>query len=100
MIIAFIFLLHIFFLIYVFIKRLKTDSVGIAFQNAIFIIIIFSVGWTLISFVINLLIEPAGFGKLFNRNTISLSILTIVEIYFYWNYYKNKSANANDKGKQ
>ena len=97
MIIALIFLLHIVFLLTILVKTTKSESAGSALLNIIFVVIIFSVGWTLISFVINLFVKPIGLGKYFDRNTISLVILAIAEIIFYWNYFKKNSAIADDK---
>jgi len=32
--------------------------------------------------------EPEGWGKLFDRDTFSLSLVTIIEFFFYRIYYK------------
>ena len=63
MIIALIFFLHIIFLLTIAVRTAKTESAGSAVQNIIFVVIIFSVGWTLISFVINLFVEPIEIGR-------------------------------------
>ncbi len=96
MIILFIFSMHVIFLTFVFVRTLKVENIGTAFQNVVFIVIIFSVGWTLISLVINLLISPIGFGKHFDRSTISLVLLALGETYFYYYYIRNRSTISDD----
>ena len=82
MVIAIIFLIHIIFAGFVFLRRLKLESIGNAFIDLIFIIIIFSVGWSLSTMICNIFFDPIGFGKHFDRDTISLSLLTIAEYFF------------------
>ncbi|MBU2444271.1 MAG: hypothetical protein KJ666_01690 [Bacteroidetes bacterium] len=90
MITAFFFYIHIIFALYVFTKRWQEESLGAAFLVLIFIGIIFSVGWTLSYFLVSLIIEPEGFGKFYNRDTISLTLLTILEFFFYSFYFKGR----------
>lgn len=89
MIIALIFLLHIVFTIYIFRKKWKADSLSSAFIDLILIVIVFSVGWSVTTMLVKLIFEPEGFGKLFDRDTIALSLLTIGEFFFYRIYYKD-----------
>ncbi len=89
MVIAIIFLLHIIFIAYVFYKRMTIDSLSAAFIDLVFIIIIFSVGWSLSTMICKIIWDPIGFGKYFDRDTISLSLLTIVEFFFYKIYFKD-----------
>lgn len=99
MIIAFIFLLHIVFSIYIFIKKWKTDSLGGAFIDLILIIILFSIGWSISSMISKIFWEPKGFGLHFDRDAISLTILTIVEFLFYRIFYKGLFITSTEKGK-
>lgn len=92
MIAVFIFYIHVVFLVYVFTKDYIEDSFLTAFLSAIFIVIIFSVGWTLSEFVMALFMEPEGFGLLFPRAAFSLVLLTIIETVFYKFYFSKKSA--------
>lgn len=89
MVIAFIFLLHIIFTIYVFAKKQKSDSTSAAFIDLILIIIIFTVGWSITTMVCKIFWEPIGFGKYFDRDTIALTLLTIGEFLFYKIYFKD-----------
>ncbi len=100
MIIAIIFILHIIFTIYIFVKKFTLESLTAALLNLILIIVIFAIGWSLIALVVNLIISPAGFGKIFDRNTISLTLLTISEFFIYRIYYKDMFVSGGDKEKQ
>ncbi len=99
MINVFIFLAHIIFLVYVFIKTKRTDSIGSAINNAALIIIIFAVLWAVSNFVVNFLFDAEGLGNFFDRDTISLTIVTLVEIIFYWKFY-GKNFTEDEKEKQ
>jgi len=99
MVISFIFLFHIVFSIYIFIKKWKTDSLGGAFIDLVLIIILFSVGWSISSLICKIFWEPIGFGLHFDRDAISLTILTIVEFLFYKIFYKDLFITSNEKGK-
>lgn len=89
MVIALIFLLHLISIAYLFYKRMTKESLSAAFIDLIFIIIIFSVGWSLSTMICKVIWDPIGFGKYFDRDTISLSLLTIVEFFFYKIYFKD-----------
>jgi len=88
MIIAFIFIAHCIFVVLIFRKKLKSESITSAFLNIALIIILFAIGWSLTSMFAKWIMKPEGFGKFFDRNTFSLTILTIVEFFFYRFYYK------------
>ena len=89
MISVIIFLIHIIFIIYIFYKRNKIDSFNAALLDLIFIILIFSVGWSLSSMLTKLIFESEGLANWLDRDTISLLILTIGEFFFYRIYFKD-----------
>ncbi|GAB6281656.1 MAG: hypothetical protein STSR0008_03970 [Ignavibacterium sp.] len=89
MIIAFIFAAHILFALIIFTKEWQDENVTSAFLNIALIGILFSVGWTLTNLIAQLIMEPKGFGIYFDRDTFSLTLLTIIEFFFYRMYYKN-----------
>ena len=98
MIAALIFTGHLFFLLYIFTKKWQEESIQTALVNAALIIILFSVGWSITTMLLKLFIEPEGLGVHFNSDTISLTLLTIVEYFFYKFYYSEESIEG-DKGK-
>lgn len=99
MIIVFIFLLHIIFTIYIFINKLKTESLSSALINLAFIIIFFSIGWSLATMLIKIFIDAEGFGTFIDRDTIALTILSVAEYFFYKFYYKDLKSISSGKGK-
>lgn len=94
MIAVFIFYIHVVFLIYVFTKDYLEDGFLAAFLSAVFIVIIFSVGWTLSEFIMAIFMEPEGLGLLFPRAAFSLVLLTVIEVIFYKFYFSKKSAKV------
>lgn len=59
MITGLIFSIHLIFIIYIFVKKIKKESTSAGFISVAFIIIIFAVGWSLASFVANNLIPQS-----------------------------------------
>lgn len=85
-----VFYAHVVFLVYIFTKNLIEEGGVNAFLSILFIIVIFSVGWTFSEFLLGFFIKPEGFGLMFPRAAFSLILLTIIEIIFYKFYYKSK----------
>jgi hypothetical protein len=92
MITALIFFIHLLFITVVFTKKWQTESLTSAFMNAALIIVLFSVGWSIATMVTKFIIGPRGFGLLFDRDTFSLTLLSIAEYFFYRMYYSEKEA--------
>ena len=115
MVAAYIFFLHIVLVVFVFVKY-KKESLGEGFLAAAFVGIIFAVGWTIGSILTNLLFAPEWFIKWYwqpldswvwrnvrkeiSRDTISLLILTTIEIVFYYFYILTESKQDNGKKKE
>ncbi len=88
MIIILIFIAHFIFAALIFRKKLINESLTAAFLNIALIIIFFAIGWSLTTMILKWIMEPEGFGKFFDRDTFSLTLLTITEFFFYRMYYK------------
>lgn len=97
MISAVIFFAHFIFILMIFTWKWQKDGIASAFLNLALILILFAVGWTITGLIAKLLMEPKGLGFYFDRDTFSLSLLTLIEFFFYKIYYKEPT--ANDKGK-
>lgn len=69
-----------------------------ALLNVSLILILFAVGWTITGMIAKMLMETQGFGLYYDRDAFSLTLLTIVEFFFYRMYYKRPT--EADKGKQ
>ncbi|HMT12516.1 MAG TPA: hypothetical protein PKA39_12945, partial [Ignavibacteria bacterium] len=61
----------------------------------IFVIIIFTVGWTYSAFVIGFFIPDAGLTRVLTKAAFSLGLLRTLEVIFYKFYFsKSKPAGA------
>ncbi len=98
MISAIIFTAHLFFILVIFTKKWQDDSLQSAYVNAGLIILLFSVGWSISTMLLKVFIEPEGFGIYFDRDAMSLTLLSIVEYFFYRFYYSDEII-GDDKGK-
>ena len=99
MISAFIFFVHFLFSLIIFTKKWQDENLSAGFLNIALIGILFAVGWTITGMIAKLVMEPKGLGMQFDRDTFSLSLLTIAEFFFYKFYYKEEPI-ASDMGKQ
>lgn len=94
MIPVFIFYIHIIFLVYLFSKNYIEENFLSGFLSTLFVVIIFSVGWTISEFIMSFIMESRGLSLLFPRAAFSLMLLTIMELIFYKFYFKKKSSKA------
>jgi len=99
MITAIMFFIHFIFILIIYTKKWQEEGIGAAWMNAALIIILFSVGWALTGTISKLLVDQRGFGIYFDRDAFSLTMLTILEFFFY-NFFFRTSTTANDKEKQ
>ncbi len=115
MIAVIIFYLHLIFACYVFSKTFQSDGIVMAFLNVAFIIVLFTVGWTLSDLIIGLFIsengykimipqgkvlltfikltgffkpESAEYAKLLPKDSIALVFLSTIEVFFYRFFFK------------
>ncbi|MCO6472290.1 MAG: hypothetical protein J5I57_00985 [Melioribacteraceae bacterium] len=89
MIISLIFFLHFLFGLVIFVRKWQEESLSAAFINIGLIIILFSVGWSIFTMITKLIFEPEGFGIWFDRDTITLTILSVTEYFFFRFYYSD-----------
>jgi ABC-type transport system involved in multi-copper enzyme maturation permease subunit len=86
-----IFYLHIIGISAAFTSEYQKEDASSAFLSVGFIVLIFSVGWTISTFVLKYVMSEAGYGLWLNRDACSLLLLTIGEAIFYYNYYKDEN---------
>lgn len=116
-----IFFGHTVFAIWAFAKSYQSDGLVQAFLNLFFIIIIFTVGWTITDLFVGFFISDAGYeiffpvdsatmiilkitgivkmfnntyGKLMPKDVVSLIVLSVVEFLFYKFYLKQTVKKA------
>jgi len=99
MITAIIFFAHFIFTLIIFTKKWLDEGVSAAWMNVGLIGILFAVGWTMTGMIAKILMEQEGLGIHFDRDTFSLTLLTIMEVFFYRFYYKD-TVTEDDKEKQ
>ena len=86
MIALFVFYLHTVAAAYAFTEQYQEEGVGAGVLAVAFMGIIFSVGWSISTFLLKFLVDEKGFGLYFNRDAMSLTLLTIGEGFFYYFY--------------
>src|SRR5690606_30567925 len=91
---ALIFFAHFIFALVIFTKKWQEDNLTSAFLNIGLIGILFAVGWSIAGMLANAIMDQRGFGIYFDRDTFSLTILSIAEYFFYKMYYKDSTTEA------
>lgn len=99
MIAAIIFAIHGVVLVTVFLWKLRSEGTAEAVLAGGFIVIIFSVGWTIAGLVANLLFEGEGLTEWMNRDTISLVLVTLGEAVFYTLFLRALGKKPNGDAK-
>jgi len=100
MINSFIFFCHYLFGLIVFTKKWQDENMPNALLNIGLVGILFAVGWSIATIIAKLFMEPKGLGIWYDRDSFSLTILTIGEYFFYRMYYKDTFINAAGRGIQ
>ena len=92
MIMIVIFYIHVIAVVAAFTKRWQSEGLGEGVLGVAFMALIFSVGWTMSTFLIQLVMSEKGFSKVFNRDALSLLLLTVAESIFYYFYLRGEMA--------
>jgi hypothetical protein len=95
MITAIIFAAHIIFAMVIFTKKWQDENLKSGFINLSLIGVLFAVGWSISGIIAKLIMKPEGFGLYYDRDTFSLSILSIAEYFFYKFYYKEETISVD-----
>ncbi len=94
MIALFIFYIHFIGLIYAFSKGTCEKKLSEGLILAAFVAVIFSVGWTIAGFIVRFVFPPQGYGPFFDRDTLSLLIVTLLEAILYFTYFFTQRTTA------
>ncbi|RPI14593.1 MAG: hypothetical protein EHM58_16100 [Ignavibacteriae bacterium] len=87
-----VFYAHVIFLVYIFTKTFLEENLLQGVLSAVFIVILFSVGWVISELIMSQFMPIEGVGRAFPRSAFSLLLLAIIEIFFYKFYYGSKKA--------
>jgi len=90
-----IFYLHVVAFAAVFTRRWQEEGVSEGILGVLFMALIFFVGWSMSSFLMRLVLQPEGFGKLFDADAASLTLLAVAESVFYYFYFKRDTPQAH-----
>jgi hypothetical protein len=96
MIALFIFYLHIVGFAAGFTREYQKEGLGAGFLTLGFMILIFSVGWSISSFLLRYVIGSGGFGIWLTRDTLSLILLTTGESIFYYFYFRDAAGSTSN----
>lgn len=88
MVTLFVFYIHTIAAVYAFTDQYQEEGVAAGTLAVAFMTIIFSIGWSISTFVLKYLMTEKGFGVYLNRDAMSLALLTIGEAVFYYFYLK------------
>lgn len=75
---------------YVFTKRWQDEGWVEAFLAVGFMVLVFFVGWSASTFLLKLFVDQAGLGPFFDRDAMSLVLLTLAEVAGYYLYFARK----------
>jgi hypothetical protein len=85
-----VFYAHVIFLVYIFTKTFLDENLLQSILSAVFIVILFSVGWVISELIMSQIMGIDGIGRAFPRSAFSLLLLAIIEVFFYKFYYGSK----------
>ncbi|MDI6766705.1 MAG: hypothetical protein QME52_07790 [Bacteroidota bacterium] len=90
MITLFIFYVHVVAAVVIFTKRWQDGGLKEGLLALGFLALIFSVGWSISTFILKLFIDEKGFGIWLDRDALSLTLLLILESVFFYFQLKQK----------
>ena len=96
MITAFIFFAHLIFTLIIFTRKWQEENLTTGLLNIGLIGILFAVGWSISGIIAKLVMDQEGLGIYYDRDTFSLTILSVAEYFFYKLYYKESSPTEDD----
>jgi hypothetical protein len=93
MITLFVFYIHTIAAVTIFTKRWQHSGLGEGILGVGFLALIFSVGWSICTFVMKLLVDEKGFATWLDRDALSLLLLAIMEALFFYLQMRRKKAS-------
>ncbi len=90
MIAVFIFYIHLVAATAIFTKRWQEEGLSEAFLSVGFMAVVFAVGWSIATVIVSFFFSKEGLASWFDRDQMSLTLLTILESIFYYAYIKRE----------
>jgi hypothetical protein len=84
-----VFYIHIVAVATAFTRRWQEEGLAEGTLAVFFVALIFFVGWSIVSFLLPLVIEAPGFGRFLDRDALALLLLTVGEGFFYYYFLRN-----------
>lgn len=84
MVTLFVFYLHVIAAVWAFTKRWQREGLWEGILAVVFIALIFSVGWSISTVFVRMMMDQKGFGIWFDRDAAALSLLAVIEAIFYY----------------
>jgi len=78
----------------IFTKRWQEGGWGEGLLGVGFVVLVFAVGWSLSTIIVGWFMSPRGFGIWFDRDAAALTLLTILEGFFYTLQTRRKKKRA------
>lgn len=88
MVAVFVFYIHLVAASAIFTKRWQESGTGEAFLAVGFMALIFGVGWSVATVFLKFFFDKEGLSVWFDRDQMSLALLTVLESIFYYAYIK------------
>jgi hypothetical protein len=89
-----VFYLHIVAVAGVYTRRWQEEGLAEGILAVFFMALIFFVGWSTASFLMKIVMPEAGAGKVLNRDSASLLLLTLAESVFYYFYLRGEERSS------
>ncbi len=90
MIAVLIFYIHVVAIVAIFTIRWQQSGTLDGVLSAGFMLLIFGVGWSVSTVILKFFFDAKGLGTWFDRDTMSLVLLTLIEGFFYYAYAKSE----------
>ena len=94
-----IFYIHAVAAIGAFTKRWQEGGIGEGILGVAFMALIFSVGWSMTTFAVRFVTPEKGYSRLFDRDALSLLLLSVIEAFFYYFYLRESPSKAPEQTK-
>jgi hypothetical protein len=94
MIALFVFYAHTIAAVWLFTRRWQDGDAKEGILAVGFLALVFSVGWSMSTFILKLFVDEKGFATWLDRDALSLLLLAVMEAVFFYIQMKRKKKKA------